>query len=56
MCFSPRISWKISSNYVAFKFKGKLAPRDSVFSRVGVGMEGPNELSDVSPKFGLERR
>lgn len=44
----------MSLNYVAFKFKGKLTPKHSVFSRVGVGMEGPNELGDVSPKFGLE--
>jgi len=51
--FQPRIRMTIS-DIMHFQFKGKLLDSKLVFGRVGIAMEGPNEIFSLSPKFGLE--
>ena len=51
--YVPEASSDFSYN-LHFRFKGMILQNEKVFSRIGVGMEGPNENIDLSPKFGME--
>jgi hypothetical protein len=42
------------ANKINFRFKGNLLGDRSILTRVGVGMEGPNDNTNISAKFGIE--
>lgn len=42
------------ANKIKFRFKGNILQDKSILARVGVGMEGPNDNTNISAKFGIE--
>ena len=51
--FQPIMSVNFA-NRINFGYKGNMPQDTSIMSRIGLGMEGPDDVTRISPKVGLE--